>query len=63
MTGIAVVASFPLGSIAAINRIVSAATTAVSKKLQAEASKHKKLITLALKKRDSVNNIVSKGHV
>lgn len=61
LTGIGLIASVPLGIVAAIFGISSASLTGVCKKLEPKKLKHREIVTLAIAKRETVNRLVSKA--
>ena len=61
VTGIGTFASVPIGGVAAITGISSTLLTGFSKKLQRKLTKHEKLYTLAITKKNTVSEFVSKA--
>ena len=61
LTGVGIIASPPLGVIAAIAGFSTAGLTAVSKRLERKITKHEKIYTLAVAKQNSVSELVSKA--
>ena len=61
LTGVGIVASPALAGVATVCGIASVSFTAVSKRLERKVTKHEKIYTLALAKRNSVNELVSKA--
>ncbi|KAJ7365202.1 hypothetical protein OS493_007853 [Desmophyllum pertusum] len=61
LTGIGVIASVPLASVAAISGFSSAGLAAASKKLETKVAKHEKINTLAEAKKNTVSELVSKA--
>ena len=61
LTGVGIVASPALAGVATVCGIASVGFTAVSKRLERKVTKHEKIYTLALAKRNSVNELVSKA--
>ena len=61
LTGFGVVASPPLAGIATVFGLLSAGFTVMSKRLKRKVTKHEKIYTLALAKRNSVSELVSKA--
>ena len=61
LTGFGIVASPALAGVAAVCGLASVGFAAVSKRLNRKVTKHEKIYTLALAKRNSVNGLVSKA--
>ncbi|KAJ7315458.1 hypothetical protein OS493_038597 [Desmophyllum pertusum] len=61
LTGIGVIASVPLASVAALFGFSSAGLAAASKKLETKVMKHEKINTLAEAKKNTVSGLVSKA--
>ena len=61
LTGFGIVASPALAGVATVCGIASVCFAAVSKKLNLKVTKHEKIYTLAIAKRNSVNELVSKA--
>ena len=61
LTGIGIVASPALAGAATVCGLASVGFAAVSKRLNRKVAKHEKIYTLALAKRNSVNELVSKA--
>ena len=61
LTGFGIVASPALAGVATICGLSSVGFTFVSKRLERKVTKHEKIYTLALAKRNSVNELVSKA--
>ncbi|KAJ7392886.1 hypothetical protein OS493_010547 [Desmophyllum pertusum] len=61
LTGIGIVIRAPLASVSALCGFASAGMAGATKKLESKISKHKKLYTLAVAKRDSISGLVSKA--
>ena len=61
LTGFGIVASPALAGVATVCGLASVGFAAASKKLERKVTKHEKIYTLALAKRNSVNELVSKA--
>ena len=61
MSGIGILAAVPLGAVAGVCSLTSAALVVASKKLEPKVRKHLEILTLALAKRDSVDRLLSKA--
>ena len=61
LTGFGIVASPALAGVATVCGLASVGFAAVSKRLNRKVTKHKKIYTLALAKRNSVNELVSQA--
>ena len=61
LTGFGIVASPALAGVATVCRLVSVGFAAVSKGLNRKVTKHEKIYTLALAKRNSVNELISQA--
>ena len=61
LTGFGIVASPALADVATVCGLSSAGFAAASKRLERKVTKHEKIYTLALAKRNSVNELVSKA--
>ena len=61
LTGFGVVASPALADVATVFGLLSAGFTVMSEKLERKVTKHEKIYTLALAKRNSVSELVSKA--
>ena len=61
LTGFGIVASPTLAGVATVRGLASVGFAATSKRLERKVTKHKKIYTLALAKRNSVNELVSKA--
>ena len=61
LTGFGIVASPALAGVATVCRLTSVGFAAVSKRLNRKVTKHEKIYTLALAKRNSVNELVSQA--
>ena len=61
VTGIGAFASVPLGAVAAIAGVSSTLLTGFSKKIQHKLTKHEKLYTLTVTKKNTVSELVSKA--
>ena len=61
LTGFGVVASPALADVATVFGLLSAGFTAMSEKLERKVTKHEKIYTLALAKRNSVSELVSEA--
>ena len=61
LTGFGIVASPALAGVATVCGIASVGFAAVSKRLNRKVTKHEKIYTLALAKRNSVNELVSQA--
>ena len=61
LTGFGIVASPALAGVATVCGLASVGFAAVSKRLNRKVTKHEKIYTLALAKRNSVNELVSKA--
>ena len=61
LTGVGIVASPALAGIATLCGLVSVGFAVASKRLNRKVTKHKKIYTLALAKRNSVNELVSQA--
>ena len=61
LTGFGIVESQALAGVATVCRLASVGFAAVSKRLNRKVTKHEKIYTLALAKRNSVNELVSKA--
>ena len=61
LTGFGIVASPALAGVAAVFGLLSAGFTVISKRLERKVTKHEKIYTLALAKRNSVSELVSKA--
>ena len=61
VTGIGAFASLPIGAVAAITGVSSTILTGFSKKIQYKLTKHEKLYTLAITKKNTVCELVSKA--
>ena len=61
LTGLGIVASPALAGVATVCGLASVGFAAVSKRLNRKVTKHEKIYTLALAKRNSVNELVSKA--
>ena len=61
LTGVGIVASPALAGVATVCGVVAVGFTAVSKRLERKVTKHEKIYTLALAKRNSVNELVSQA--
>ena len=61
LTGFGIVASPALAGVATVCGLASVGFTAVSKRLERKVTKHEKIYTLALAKRNSVNELVSQA--
>ena len=61
LTGFGIVASPALAGVATVCGLASVGFAAVSKRLNRKVAKHEKIYTLALAKRNSVNELVSKA--
>ena len=61
LTGFGIVASPALAGVATVCGLASVAFAATSKRLERKVAKHEKIYTLALAKRNSVNELVSKA--
>ncbi|KAJ7358942.1 hypothetical protein OS493_020785, partial [Desmophyllum pertusum] len=61
ISGVGILATIPLASIAALFGFSSAGLTAFGKKLQTKVTKHEKICTLAITKKNSVSEFVSKA--
>ena len=61
LTGFGIVASPALAGVATVCGLASVGFGAVSKRLNRKVTKHEKIYTLALAKRNSVNELVSKA--
>ena len=61
LTGFGIVASPALAGVATVCGLASAGFAAASKQLNRKATKHEKIYTLAIAKRNSVNELVSKA--
>ena len=61
LTGFGIVASPALAGVATVCRLASVGFAAVSKRLNRKVTKHEKIYALALAKRNSVNELVSKA--
>ena len=61
LTGFGIVASPALAGVATVCGLASVGFAAVSKRLERKVTKHEKIYTLALAKRNSVNELVSKA--
>ena len=61
LTGFGIMASPALAGVATVCGIASVGFTAVSKRLERKVTKHEKIYTLALAKRNSVNELVSQA--
>ena len=59
LTGFGIVANPALAGVATVCGLVSVGFAAVSKRLNRKVAKHEKIYTLALAKRNSVNELVS----
>ena len=60
-TGIGVIASVPIASLAALSGAASTGLTAVNKKLERKVEKHTKIYALAIAKHDSIDRHLSKS--
>ena len=61
LTGFGIVASPALAGVATVFGLLSAGFTVMSKRLERKVTKHEKIYTLALAKRNSVSELVSKA--
>ena len=61
LTGIGLIASIPLATVAGLSGAFSTALTAVNKKLELKVEKHTKIHALAVAKHDTINRHVSKA--
>ena len=61
LTGFGIVASPALAGVATVCGIASVCSAAASKRLNRKGTKHEKIYTLALAKRNSVNELISKA--
>ena len=61
LTGFGIVASPALAGVATVCGLASVGFAATSKRLERKVTKHEKIYTLALAKRNSVNELVSKA--
>ena len=61
VTGIGAFVGVPLGGVAAITGISSTLLTGFSKKIQHKLTKHEKIYTLAITKKNTVSELVSKA--
>ena len=61
LTGFGIVASPALAGVATVCGLASVGSAATSKRLKRKVTKHEKIYTLALAKRNSVNELVSKA--
>ena len=61
LTGFGIVASPALAGVATVFGLLSAGFTVMSKRLEKKVTKHEKIYTLALAKRNSVSELVSKA--
>ena len=61
LADIGIIVGAPLTAIGALCGFSSTGLTAASKRLEAKVAKHEKIWTLAVDKRDSINEIVSKA--
>ena len=61
LTGFGIVASPALAGVATVCELASVGFSATSKRLERKVTKHEKIYTLALAKRNSVNELVSKA--
>ena len=61
LTGFGIVASPALARVATVCGLASVGFAAVSKRLNRKVTKHEKIYTLALAKRNSVNELVSQA--
>ena len=61
LTGFSIVASFALAGVATVCGLASVGFAAASKRLNRKVTKHEKIYTLALAKRNSVNELISKA--
>ncbi|KAJ7393121.1 hypothetical protein OS493_008420 [Desmophyllum pertusum] len=61
LTGIGLAIGVPLASVSALCGFASAGMAGATKKLEPKISKHEKLYTLAVAKRDSISGLVSKA--
>ena len=61
LTGFGIVASPALAGVATVCGLTSVGFAAVSKRVERKVTKHEKIYTLALAKRNSVNELVSKA--
>ena len=61
LTGVGIVASPALAGVVTVCGVVAVGFTAVSKRLERKVTKHEKICTLALAKRNSVNELVSQA--
>ncbi|KAJ7358724.1 hypothetical protein OS493_022170 [Desmophyllum pertusum] len=59
--GIGIVIGAPLASVSALCGFASAGMAGATKKLESKISKHEKIYTLAIAKRDSISGLVSKA--
>ena len=61
LTGFGIVASPALAGVAAVCGLASVGFAAASKRLNRKVTKHEKIYTLALAKRNSINDLISKA--
>ena len=61
VTGIGAFASVPIGGVAAITGVSATLLTGFSKKIQHKLTKHEKIYTLAITKKNTVTELVSKA--
>ena len=61
LTGIGLTAAVPLGGIAGVFALSSAAMVGASKKIESKISKHQETVTLAVAKRDTVERLMSQA--
>ena len=61
LTGFGIIASPALAGVATLCGLVSVSFAATSKRLERKVAKHEKIYTLALAKRNSVNELVSQA--
>lgn len=61
LTGVGIIASVPLGAVAAFSGITAAALTGACKKLEPKLAKHHEIAMLAMAKHETVNRLVSKA--
>ena len=61
LTGVGIIASIPIATVAAFSGAAATGLTAINKKLERKVNKHTKIHALAVAKHDSINSHVSKA--